>query len=805
MKKIFGLLFIVSLLLFTVGSAALAQTPDENNPQDLTYYFRRSWGGEGDQIASPRGVAVANNGDILIANARLHRVMTITYNEQVVRVFGEYGTEPGFLNWPHAIAMNDQDEIFVADTNQRVQKFDRDGNLLAYWGGGGSTDGFFITPIDIEISAEGVVYVADNGNNRIQYFTSDGSFLGKWGTEGSNDGQFMGPRGIAIDPQGNVLVVDRGTGRVQKFSATGEFLSKWSIVEAGDSHVPYDVDIAVSPNGTVHVADEMNTAVKSYTEDGTLLRTWLIPGLQAGWLKITSDNAGNLYVTHDNNNTVTKFSSSGSILAQWGGDEGKPNQFNNVRGIWQSGDGEISVCDSWNFRVVTFSENGVYQHSIADDPDGLDLGFVYDGVTTTNGYHYVANTHEILKFNSNWEFLYGWGSIGSGPGQFNAIRGITADIAGNVYVSDTGNRTIQKFTGDGEYLDTWGGEGSAPGMFFSQAGIFASSDGFVYVADTGNNRIQKLTTEGDFVAEWGSFGDGPGEFSFPSDVAIDDTGNIVVADARNNRIQVFSSQGIFITQFGTLGNDPGELNWPQSVLSIGDEVFVSDSNNERIQVFSTTPPPEDPVYGLVINGGFEQELSEWTHGGHNPAILSSDSMELSWSALLGRPVNQVPQGMSNDWLYTNFYVDPSWARPMLTFNYKMHVNDNMHYSDFLVAVQYGVGLSHEATVVRDGYLPCTGNYAPRPGRDLGWRTAGYDLSAFKGQHVRIVFSNRNLWPDSLGIWTNVDNVRVLDAGPIPPAAGPYTSNLPLISLYKCDIPDYTLQGGIERPMLDHWE
>ena len=54
------------------------------------------------------------------------------------------------------------------------------------------------------------------------------------------------------------------------------------------------------------------------------------------------------------------------------------------------------------------------------------------------------------------------------------------------------------------------------------------------------------------------------------------------------------------------------------------------------------------------------------------------------------------------------------------------------------------------------------------GKDLGWRAASYDLSAYKGQAIRLVFANRNLWPDSLGIWTYVDNVRVIDAGPLPP-------------------------------------
>jgi hypothetical protein len=62
----------------------------------------------------------------------------------------------------------------------------------------------------------------------------------------------------------------------------------------------------------------------------------------------------------------------------------------------------------------------------------------------------------------------------------------------------------------------------------------------------------------------------------------------------------------------------------------------------------------------------------------------------------------------------------------------------------------------------------------------------YDLSKYKGQHIRLVFSNRNLWPNSWGIWTYVDDVRVLDAGPLPPLDGPYLSYLPMMNDYQCD-------------------
>jgi hypothetical protein len=123
----------------------------------------------------------------------------------------------------------------------------------------------------------------------------------------------------------------------------------------------------------------------------------------------------------------------------------------------------------------------------------------------------------------------------------------------------------------------------------------------------------------------------------------------------------------------------------------------------------------------------------------------------------------------------------------------MHVNDILDYSDFFVEIQDGVGLNHLATVAVDGYQPCTPGMPPLLGKDLGWRTISYDLLAYKGQSIRLVFWNRNLWPMSWGIWTYLDNVRVVDAGLLPPAPGPYRVYLLLVFNQRCDpVPTATL-------------
>ena len=236
-------------------------------------------------------------------------------------------------------------------------------------------------------------------------------------------------------------------------------------------------------------------------------------------------------------------------------------------------------------------------------------------------------------------------------------------------------------------------------------------------------------------------------------------------------------------------------------LSKDGALLISDRLNSRVSFFTPNLPTPDPYSGLVQNGSFEKSpaLMEWTHGGNLPVSRSTISLNGSYAIRLGEPVAQAEQGIGEAWAYSNFYVDPNLTRPTLSFKYRMFVNDIVDYSDFFVAIQDGAGLNHLATVVRDGFRPCTPGLPPAAGQDLGWRTVTYDLSAYKGQHIRVHFSNRNLWPGSWGIWTNVDDVRVLDAGPLP-IAGPYAVNLPLVNSYKCDVRANVLGEDKNLPM-----
>jgi sugar lactone lactonase YvrE len=87
---------------------------------------------------------------------------------------------------PTDVAWDSDDNIYISDgyTNSRVAKFDKRGAWVKSWGSCGSggvhgdeNPGQFNTPHSIAIDRQNNVYVADRGNRRIQVFDTDGKFL----------------------------------------------------------------------------------------------------------------------------------------------------------------------------------------------------------------------------------------------------------------------------------------------------------------------------------------------------------------------------------------------------------------------------------------------------------------------------------------------------------------------------------------------------------------------------------------------------------------------------------------------------
>lgn len=70
---------------------------------------------------------------------------------------------------------------------------------------------------DVEVDAQGNVYVADFANGRVHIFKPDGAFDDSFEIRDST-GRLALPGGIAVDLEGNVYIATYYLGKVLKFA-----------------------------------------------------------------------------------------------------------------------------------------------------------------------------------------------------------------------------------------------------------------------------------------------------------------------------------------------------------------------------------------------------------------------------------------------------------------------------------------------------------------------------------------------------------------------------------------------------------
>lgn len=205
------------------------------------------------------------------------------------------------------------------------------------------------------------------------------------------------------------------------------------------------------------------------------------------------------------------------------------------------------------------------------------------------------------------------GPIGSRDGtgtdaRFNYPDGITIDASGNLFVSDSGNRTIRRITPAGVVTTIAGTAGitgradgnGAAARFLMPLGITADSGGNLLVADAFNHTIRKVAANGDVITVAGKpeiFGsrDETGTaalFRAPSGIAGDGRGNMYIADRFNHTIRRISRTGEVTTIAGTAGqagvaNGTGSearFDSPSDVaVDSSGNLYVADTRNALIR------------------------------------------------------------------------------------------------------------------------------------------------------------------------------------------------------------------------------
>jgi len=222
---------------------------------------------------------------------------------------GAQGNGDGQFSGAARAVVNSESHIYITDEyNHRVQKFDRNGIFLSWWGGFGTSSGLFNQPIGVAVDSEDNVYVVDSRNNRIQKFDPNGIYLNQWGAEGDGPGEFQNPQGITIDKNDNVFVADTSNCRVQKFSKEGTHLTTWGL---GENSLWFSLTHGITSDSQGNIIIAEGFQIQKLTSDGIPVVSWGEFGQQPGqfsWpMDIITDYYDHTYVLDYDNLRVQVF------------------------------------------------------------------------------------------------------------------------------------------------------------------------------------------------------------------------------------------------------------------------------------------------------------------------------------------------------------------------------------------------------------------------------------------------------------------------------------------------------------------
>lgn len=320
-----------------------------------------------------------------------------------------------------------------------------------------------------------------------------------------------------------------------------------------DFHKPLTVTVSTFAGGsTVGSLDGIGTSATFYSPSS-----------------ITSDAAGNLYVTDGWTGFIRKISPTAVVTTIFNNGhthaDGEGDIFWGPAGIAVDGSGTLYVADGRHSRickvsiqgqVTIFAGTGV--RGLVDGP-GATAQFNLPGGVALDAFGnlYVADggNNCIRKISPDGMVttVAGNGMSGAANGKvteatFNSPGDVAVDNKGNIYVTDTQNNLIRKINRGGvvSTLAGSGAQGAADGRgttasFYRLRGLGLDAQGNIYVADRMNYKIRKITPQGmvTTLAGSGEYGsdNGPGDtatFEGPSDVVVDMSGNIYVTDGQRH-------------------------------------------------------------------------------------------------------------------------------------------------------------------------------------------------------------------------------------------------------------------------------
>ena len=281
-------------------------------------------------------------------------VIVKPFQVKPVLCIGKQGSGDGMFKYPKELAVNDRDEIVVADAlNHRVQVFDSNGTFLRSFGHRGENAGEFRSSVGVAVNNDRNIFVADNGNHRVQIFSWEGRHLGSFGSKGSLDSQLHFPWGLSLDSTGNVIVADSGNNLIKIFTPDGRFVTK--IGGQGSFSFPIH---CVQCGEYFVVSDTGEHCIKVFNREGHFQYKFGKQGERDGefncprFLSVTQSK--HLLVCDECNHRIQVFDLHGKFVGKFGTNGSKLGEFNAPYSVDILSNDQIVVSEYYNNRIQIF-------------------------------------------------------------------------------------------------------------------------------------------------------------------------------------------------------------------------------------------------------------------------------------------------------------------------------------------------------------------------------------------------------------------------------------------------------------------
>jgi GT2 family glycosyltransferase/DNA-binding beta-propeller fold protein YncE len=311
-------------------------------------------------LDTPGGIVVAPTGDVYFADSHndVIRHFDDRPNSVITTVVGEHDLGTGFsgdngpataaqLDTPDGVAIAPDGDLIVADShNDRIRRVDKPTGVITTIAGSGengydgddkpATEAALNTPSAVAAAPNGDIYIADTLNNRIRMIdhatglirtiagdgtTGDNTSIGDGGP--AAEAKLFMPADVALGPgqTPDIYVADMHHNRVRKIDARSHIITtvagsgKWG--NGGDDGpataamlTPAGIAIVAEPGGhvTIFIADFYNGHVRAVAPDG-IIRDVTDEGSEAlgaptrvafyprkGWLYVTDSSKDRIVV-----------------------------------------------------------------------------------------------------------------------------------------------------------------------------------------------------------------------------------------------------------------------------------------------------------------------------------------------------------------------------------------------------------------------------------------------------------------------------------------------------------------------------